>query len=68
MLGRGHFIFDRSAGGKLVTLHKLPSPYKMAWGDKYQDVASNIVIENGGYDRLIGSAVNKIMSTKETYI
>ncbi len=55
LLDRGQFIFDRSAGGKLVTLHKFPSPYKMAWSKSYKDADSNIVAENGGYLRTMGS-------------
>ncbi len=55
LFARGQFVFDRSAGGKLVTLHKFPSPYKMAWGVSYEDTDSDIVAEYGGYLRAIGS-------------
>jgi hypothetical protein len=56
-LDRGQFIFDRSAGGELVTLHKIPGSYKMAWGDKNKDADFDVVVTNGGYDRMIESPV-----------
>ncbi len=58
LLNRGQFVFDRTAGGKLVTLHKFPSPYKMAWSSSYEDAVSDVVVENGGYDRMLGSVTS----------
>ena len=54
-LNRGQFVFDRNAGDQLVTLNKVPGSHKLAWGERDEDAEFNVIVDNGGYDRIIGS-------------
>jgi hypothetical protein len=56
LLNRGQFVFDYNNGGKLVTLHKLPSSYALVMHNEYSDAKIDIIAENGGYLRAIESA------------
>jgi hypothetical protein len=55
----GQFIFDRSAGGRLVRFLKLPDALGLPpIEDYYKNHKADVVVKERGYDRLIGSDLN----------
>jgi len=55
----GQFIFDRSADGRLVRFLKLPDELALpAKDDFYKKHEADIVVSEGGYDRIIGGTLH----------
>ena len=55
----GQFIFDRSADGRLVRFLKLPDELGLpARDDFYKKHEADVVVSEGGYDRIIGGTLH----------
>jgi hypothetical protein len=55
----GQFIFDRSAAGRLVRILKLPIELGLTPRDDfYKDHKAEVVVSEGGYDRIIGGSLH----------
>jgi hypothetical protein len=55
----GQFIFDRSAGGRVVRFLKLPVELGLpANNDFYKKYKADVVVIEGGYDRIIGGGLH----------